>query len=71
MTSVATSLTLNLVLNLRKYASLIISIMYFQNDFGIGAKLGTALVVIGTAIYSRQPAKPVAKVEAKETSKNK
>lgn len=53
MTSVATSLTLNLVLNLRKFTSLIFSILYFQNDFGFGAKMGSALVFFGTLIYSR------------------
>lgn len=53
MTSVATSLTLNLVLNLRKYMSLIFSILYFNNHFGVGAMAGTALVVCGTAIYTR------------------
>lgn len=53
MTSVATSLTLNLVLNLRKFTSLIFSIIYFNNDFGFGAKMGSALVFLGTLIYSR------------------
>lgn len=53
MTSVATSLTLNLVLNLRKFTSLIFSILYFNNDFGFGAKMGSALVFFGTLIYSR------------------
>ncbi|KAI8992210.1 UAA transporter [Pilobolus umbonatus] len=52
MTSVATSLTLNLVLNLRKFTSLIISILYFKNEFGLGAKLGSFLVFIGTLIYT-------------------
>lgn len=53
MTSVATSLTLNLVLNLRKFSSLIFSIVYFQNDFGFGAKMGSVLVFLGTLIYTR------------------
>ncbi|KAI8987567.1 UAA transporter [Mycotypha africana] len=52
MTSVATSLTLNLVLNLRKFTSLIFSIVYFNNPFGLGAKLGSALVFFGTLIYT-------------------
>ncbi|KAG2207490.1 hypothetical protein INT47_004238 [Mucor saturninus] len=64
MTSVATSLTLNLVLNLRKFTSLIFSILYFQNDFGFGAKIGSALVFFGTLIYSRASMKkPVEKKE--------
>lgn len=53
MTSVATSLTLNLVLNLRKFMSLIFSILYFNNHFGLGAMAGTALVIGGTVIYTR------------------
>ncbi|KAI8371213.1 UAA transporter [Choanephora cucurbitarum] len=52
MTSVATSLTLNLVLNLRKFASLLFSIIYFDNDFGFGAIMGTLLVFFGTLIYT-------------------
>ncbi len=76
MTSVATSLTLNLVLNLRKFTSLIISIIYFQNDFGFGAKMGSALVFFGTLIYSRagmknnnKPSPPVIVEEKKEQVK--
>lgn len=52
MTSVATSLTLNLVLNLRKFSSLMFSIVYFKNDFGFGAKMGSLLVFVGTLIYT-------------------
>ncbi|CAO3652140.1 unnamed protein product [Mucor hiemalis] len=61
MTSVATSLTLNLVLNLRKFTSLIFSIIYFDNDFGFGAKMGSALVFFGTLIYSRAGMKSINK----------
>lgn len=53
MTSVATSLTLTLILNLRKFVSLIISIVYFENEFGFGAKIGTVFVFLGTIIYTR------------------
>ncbi|KAI8637703.1 UAA transporter [Parasitella parasitica] len=53
MTSVATSLTLNLVLNLRKFSSLMFSIIYFKNDFCFGAKMGSLLVFVGTLIYTR------------------
>ncbi|KAG0191928.1 golgi uridine diphosphate-N- acetylglucosamine transporter [Apophysomyces sp. BC1034] len=52
MTAVATSLTLNLVLNLRKFTSLLISIVYFENEFGTTAMAGTGLVILGTAVYS-------------------
>lgn len=73
MTSVATSLTLNLVLNLRKFTSLIFSIVYFNNDFGFGAKMGSALVFFGTLIYSRAGMKsmnnksPAVNTEQKKT----
>lgn len=53
MTATASSLTLNLVLNLRKFTSLLISILYFDNDFGAGAQLGTGLVILGTVVYSQ------------------
>lgn len=53
MTAAASSLTLNLVLNLRKFTSLLISINYFDNEFGDGAKMGTALVIMGTVVYSQ------------------
>ncbi|KAI7862866.1 UAA transporter [Spinellus fusiger] len=53
MTSMSTSLTLNLILNLRKFTSLLISIVYFKNAFGMYAQLGTALVFLGTLVYAR------------------
>ncbi|ORZ04269.1 UAA transporter [Absidia repens] len=53
MTAVCTSLTLNLVLNLRKFTSLLISIVYFENDFGLGAQGGVLLVLLGTLVYTR------------------
>lgn len=52
MTAVASSLTLNLVLNLRKFTSLLLSILYFDNEFGTGAKMGTCLVIAGTVVYT-------------------
>ncbi|CAO3630357.1 unnamed protein product [Cunninghamella blakesleeana] len=52
MTATCSSLTLNLVLNLRKFTSLLISIVYFENDFGPAAKLGTLVVIFGTMIYT-------------------
>ena len=52
MTAIASSLTLNLVLNLRKFTSLLISILFFNNDFGVGAQMGTGLVILGTIVYT-------------------
>ncbi|KAI8329706.1 UAA transporter [Chlamydoabsidia padenii] len=53
MTASCTSLTLNLVLNLRKFTSLLISIVYFENEFGLGAQLGSLMVLVGTLVYTR------------------
>ncbi|KAI9477788.1 MAG: UAA transporter [Benjaminiella poitrasii] len=70
MTSVATSLTLNLVLNLRKFSSLMFSIIYFKNPFGFGAKMGSALVFFGTLIYTRAGIKANSKPSVATATEN-
>jgi UDP-xylose/UDP-N-acetylglucosamine transporter B4 len=52
LNSIATALTLNLVLNLRKFTSLLISVWFFDNDFHIGMAVGGMLVFSGTLLYS-------------------
>ncbi|KAI8872559.1 UAA transporter, partial [Ramicandelaber brevisporus] len=52
MTGVATSLTLNLVLNVRKLVSLVLSIILFSNPFTAEMSYGCFMVIIGTAMYS-------------------
>lgn len=52
LTTECTSLTVTLVVTLRKFISLIFSIVYFQNPFTIYHWFGTALVFIGTAIFT-------------------
>jgi len=52
LNSIATALTLNLVLNLRKFISLVISVWFFDNDFHIGMAIGGLLVFTGTLLYS-------------------
>ncbi|CAI2178014.1 16687_t:CDS:2, partial [Funneliformis geosporum] len=52
LNSIATALTLNLVLNLRKFTSLVISVWYFDNEFHIGMVIGGVLVFSGTLLYS-------------------
>jgi len=52
LNSIATALTLNLVLNLRKFTSLVISVWFFDNDFHIGMAIGGLLVFSGTLLYS-------------------
>ncbi|XP_042878767.1 UDP-xylose and UDP-N-acetylglucosamine transporter-like [Penaeus japonicus] len=50
--SEATSLTVTLVLTLRKFMSLVFSIIYFQNPFTINHWIGTFLVFAGTLIFT-------------------
>lgn len=55
LTTECSSLTVTLVLTLRKFLSLMFSIMYFKNPFTIWHWFGTALVFIGTLIFSEVP----------------
>ncbi|XP_063613096.1 UDP-xylose and UDP-N-acetylglucosamine transporter-like [Penaeus indicus] len=50
--SEATSLTVTLVLTLRKFTSLVFSIIYFQNPFTMNHWVGTVLVFAGTLIFT-------------------
>ncbi len=43
---------MTLVLTLRKFTSLMISILYFQNPFTPVHWLGTALVFVGTIMFT-------------------
>ncbi|NWU42561.1 S35B4 protein, partial [Hylia prasina] len=52
LTTECTSLTVTLVVTLRKFISLIFSILYFQNPFTGWHWLGTALVFVGTLMYT-------------------
>ncbi|KAF9928402.1 golgi uridine diphosphate-N- acetylglucosamine transporter [Linnemannia zychae] len=52
LTSLSSALTLNFILNLRKFTSLLISVLYFENSFGFEMAVGTTLVLLGTAMYS-------------------
>ncbi|ELK35554.1 UDP-xylose and UDP-N-acetylglucosamine transporter [Myotis davidii] len=52
LTTECTSLTVTLVVTLRKFVSLIISILYFQNPFTVWHWLGTLCVFIGTLMYT-------------------
>ncbi|CAG8813292.1 12778_t:CDS:2, partial [Racocetra persica] len=46
------ALTLNLVLNIRKFTSLVISMWFFDNELRYGVIVGGFLVFIGTLLYS-------------------
>ncbi|NXF13970.1 S35B4 protein, partial [Smithornis capensis] len=52
LTTECTSLTVTLVVTLRKFLSLIFSILYFHNPFTAWHWLGTALVFLGTLLYT-------------------
>lgn len=52
LTTECASLTVTLVVTLRKFLSLIISIMYFQNPFTTWHWVGTAVVFLGTLLYT-------------------
>lgn len=52
LTTECTSLTVTLVVTLRKFLSLIFSILYFKNPFTIYHWIGTSLVFVGTIIFT-------------------
>ncbi|XP_056138044.1 UDP-xylose and UDP-N-acetylglucosamine transporter [Lampris incognitus] len=52
LTTECASLTVTLVVTLRKFISLIISILYFQNPFTTWHWVGTAVVFLGTLLYT-------------------
>ncbi|KAG7268906.1 hypothetical protein CRUP_021801 [Coryphaenoides rupestris] len=52
LTTECASLTVTLVVTLRKFLSLIISVLYFQNPFTVWHWLGTAVVFLGMLLYT-------------------
>ncbi|KAK7117199.1 hypothetical protein R3I94_022683 [Phoxinus phoxinus] len=52
LTTECASLTVTLVVTLRKFLSLIISILYFSNPFTTWHWVGTAVVFLGTLLYT-------------------
>ncbi|XP_017100921.2 UDP-xylose and UDP-N-acetylglucosamine transporter [Drosophila bipectinata] len=52
LTTECTSLTVTLILTLRKFISLVFSIVYFRNPFTLYHWLGTFLVFIGTLMFA-------------------
>jgi UDP-xylose/UDP-N-acetylglucosamine transporter B4 len=47
-----TSVTVNLVLSIRKFVSLFLSIYIFSNQFTTSNAVGVALVFVGTVMYA-------------------
>lgn len=68
LTTECSSLTVTLVITLRKFVSLLLSIYYFRNPFTLVHWLGTALVFAGTLLFtgvlSRAPAVSEQKTKA-------
>lgn len=52
LTAECSSLTVTLVVTLRKFVSLLFSIVYFKNPFTIYHWIGTLLVFVGTIIFT-------------------
>lgn len=52
LTTECSSLTVTLVVTLRKFVSLLFSIWFFQNPFTLIHWIGTALVFVGTGLFS-------------------
>ncbi|EDV53256.1 UDP-xylose and UDP-N-acetylglucosamine transporter [Drosophila erecta] len=52
LTTECSSLTVTLILTLRKFISLVFSIIYFRNPFTWWHWLGTALVFVGTLLFA-------------------
>ncbi|XP_031838444.1 ER GDP-fucose transporter [Nomia melanderi] len=69
LTTECTSLTVTLVLTLRKFLSLIFSIIYFQNPFTIYHWIGTILVFVGTVIFTEIVPKIAESLRPKEETK--
>lgn len=57
LTTECSSLTVTLVITLRKFVSLLFSIVYFSNPFTLLHWLGTILVFVGTLIFTEVPQK--------------
>jgi len=67
LTTECASLTVTMVVTLRKFLSLLFSILYFNNPFTLYHWLGTALVFGGTLLFSDIPGMIRASREKKET----
>ena len=70
LTTECASLTVTLVLTLRKFVSLIISIIYFKNPFTIWHWVGTLLVFSGTLMFTNFLKIVKDKLSARESKKS-
>lgn len=71
MTGAAGSLAMTLTISLRKFVSLVLSIVFFRNPFTLRHWLATVLVFGGTLVYSLSPRPSTSAAVAPATSKTK
>jgi len=69
LSSICTSVTLNLILNIRKFVSLLISVIFFDNPFSLWSWFGSIFVFLGVVWYVK--ASDEIKKKAKENEKKK
>jgi len=69
LSSICSSVTLNLILNIRKFVSLLISVIYYKNPFSLMSWFGSIFVFIGILMYTK--ASEISKKKQKESKKTK
>lgn len=62
----SSALTVSIVLNIRKFVSLLLSIYLFGNSLSLGTVIGTVLVFLGASLYSYNGSRPTVSSEKKE-----
>lgn len=71
LTTECSSLTVTLVLTLRKFGSLVFSLLYFKNPFTIAHWVGTCLVFVGTLVFTEVPQKVLGAISSTPDIKEK
>lgn len=66
LTTECSALTVTLVVTLRKFVSLILSIVYFNNPFTLLHWFGATLVFVGTFIFTEVIPLKIKEVEKKK-----
>lgn len=62
----ATALTVSIVLNVRKFVSLLLSIYIFGNQLSVGTIIGTLFVFVGASLYSYSSSRPTLEAQKKK-----
>jgi len=69
LSSISTSLTLNLILSLRKFVSLLLSIFIFKNPLKLGHWIGTIILFFGTVMYFKDTPSRISNKKTETSSK--